>query len=974
MNIEQKNMEQVTGKGAFALLQSERIEELNATGYLYEHNKTKAQLFYLDAADDNKVFSISFRTTPMDHTGVAHITEHSVLCGSRKFPLKEPFVELVKGSLNTFLNAMTYPDKTMYPVASKNDKDFHNLMDVYLDAVFFPNVVQDPDIIKQEGWHYELESVEAPLTYKGVVYNEMKGVYSSPDTILDRHAMELLFPDVTYGIDSGGDPSFIPTLTFEGFLDFYKRYYHPSNSYIFLYGTMNLEEHLTFIDEEYLSKFDAIDPKTAIPDQVGFSEPKVATCAFPTPVGESTEGKSLHTLYFVLPKLDAAESLALEVLTHALVNSPAAPLREKIVKAGLGSDVSAYYVDHLKQHLWQIQVTGSEKEKQSALEILVLEEFARYVKEGVPRKSLESSLNTIEFSVREADFGGKPKGLFYNIRALENWLYDENPMAALRYDEDFKVAKEGLTSAYYENILEKVFLNNSFRLMMTAFPEPGLGEKEELAVQELLATKKASFTEAELLQLVEETKQLAERQAAPETQEALETIPLLEIEDIQVKEEIIPREEVEVEGVTLHVVPEFTNGVGYLNYYFNLEVLTAEELPYAYLLSDILGRLDTEKYSYQDLNEEIGLELGGLYTRIGGVGLKAKDQTYLPLFVVRGKALFHKVSRIADFAEEVMHHTKYDDTDRLKELLQELKAGWDMEAFRRGHSLAMTRLLAQVSPMEKFSDVGALSYYEKLTEWAKLESVESLATALKEVANKVFRKHYLDVLFVGNEKSGVEEALRAQLSKWTEEELPTVTFVFDKEYVNEGITSSGQVQYVAQGGNFRAHGYEYTGAMKILETILKYDYLWTKIRVQGGAYGAFATFKRNGDVSFCSYRDPNLTETYDVYEHMAAYIEAFNPTEREMRKYIIGTMSQLDIPMTPYLKGVRALVRHYRGITTSSLERLEREVLQATAEDIRALAPVVRDVIADGRRVTLGNETKVKEAEGLFSRIASLPN
>ena len=458
----------------FRLDRIERIDEINGTAYEMKHEKSGARLIYIDSPDSNKVFNIAFRTTPHNSTGVAHIMEHSVLCGSRKFPLKEPFVELVKGSLNTFLNAMTYPDKTMYPVASKNDKDFHNLMDVYLDAVFYPRVREDAEIVMQEGWHYELENADDELTYKGVVFNEMKGVYSSPDSVLERQMMRELFPDTTYGVDSGGDPDYITDLTYEEFQEFYRVHYHPSNSYIFLYGDMNIEEQLAFLNDEYLSHFDAIDVHTEVALQAPFREGKVVSYPYSVGSEEPTDNRTLHSFAYVLPDVTPEHSLAFEVLTHALLTSPAAPLKQALVKAGIGSDVSGYYLDSIRQPMWTVQATGSNLDKQADLQRIVESTLQELCDKGLDKELLEASLNSIEFALRESDFGGRPIGLAYIIRMMDNWLYDNDPLELLHYEEALANIRKGLAGTYFEDLIRHSILNNNHKVLVSIYPERGL--------------------------------------------------------------------------------------------------------------------------------------------------------------------------------------------------------------------------------------------------------------------------------------------------------------------------------------------------------------------------------------------------------------------------------------------------------------------------------------------------------------------
>ncbi|MFC2439183.1 MAG: insulinase family protein, partial [Prevotella melaninogenica] len=565
----------------FRLDRIERIDEINGTAYEMKHEKSGARLIYIDSPDSNKVFNIAFRTTPHNSTGVAHIMEHSVLCGSRKFPLKEPFVELVKGSLNTFLNAMTYPDKTMYPVASKNDKDFHNLMDVYLDAVLYPRVRDDAEIVMQEGWHYELDNAEDELTYKGVVFNEMKGVYSSPDSVLERQMMRELFPDTTYGVDSGGDPDHITDLTYEEFQEFYRVHYHPSNSYIFLYGDMNIEEQLAFLNDEYLSHFDAIEVNTEVGIQTPFTEGKVVSYPYSVGSEEPTDNRTLHSFAYVLPDVTPEHSLAFEVLTHALLTSPAAPLKQALVKAGIGSDVSGYYLDSIRQPLWTVQATGSNLDKQADLQRIVESTLQELCDNGLDKELLEASLNSIEFALRESDFGGRPIGLAYVIRMMDNWLYDNDPLELLHYEEALVNIRKGLSGTYFEDLIRQSILNNNHKVLVSIYPERGLQERKDAEVKEHLAAVKARMSSEEIDAIVEQTKRLKLRQEAPDSDEALASIPLLELADLNPYIEEVERRESKIGNTTVHFVPTFTKGINYVGLYFNLSCLTEDELFYA---------------------------------------------------------------------------------------------------------------------------------------------------------------------------------------------------------------------------------------------------------------------------------------------------------------------------------------------------------------------------------------------------------
>lgn len=977
LKINERPTAQTIELPAYSTEKVEYIAELKAYAYLLQHKKSGARIMYIDAEDDNKVFSVSFRTPPKDSTGVAHILEHSVLCGSRKFPLKEPFVELVKGSLNTFLNAMTFPDKTMYPVASKNDKDFRNLMDVYLDAVFYPRVITDPQIVMQEGWHYELDSAEQDVTYKGVVYNEMKGVYSSSDAILERYMMAALFPDTTYGVDSGGDPDYITDLTFEQFVEFYKTYYHPGNSYTFLYGTMNIEDQLRFIDEEYLQSFSFAKADS----EIALQQPPTASIhkevAFPLSDGEQEEGKSLHAITYVLPEVDTEVGLAFEVLTHALVNSPAGPLREALVQAGVGSDISADYTDSIRQPLWNLTVSGTNREQGPLFFELVEKILADFCKKGFDKNLLRASLNAIEFSLREADFGGRPIGLAYDIRVMDSWLYDRDPVEGLRYETALLALRNGLEGNYFETLVQKYLLDNVHKACITAYPEKGLGTKKDEQQKERLTAYKASLSAADIQSLVEQTASLKKRQETPDTEEALQTIPLLELKDLSTDVEEIERKQSLVGKATMHYVPTFANGIGYSKFYFDVSCFTQEDIPYVYLLADVFGRMNTENYTYGEIANEINLYLGGLTASVGAISIE-NDQSmaYRALFSVSSKALRQNIPHILRLMDELLTRTDYSDIKRLGELLKEFKTGWDVDAFRKGHTLVSTRLMAQISDKFKFDDYGQLGYYGFLADLIKQDDLTDVAEKLKTISSMLFKPSDAEVLFVGEEAdfATFQKHTEEMLENWDDTPVTTGQLHFTTSYVNEGIATSGQVQYVAKGGNFAAHGFAYTGAMKVLETILKYEYLWTRIRVQGGAYGAFANFYKSGEMLFCSYRDPNLQNTLTVYDEMADYIDSFHITEREMRKYIIGTMSGLDLPMTPALRGAQAMGLYFKGLTGSDLEQAKREVVSVKEADIRKLAEVVRGVMNDNHICAMGNDGKIRDAKDVFAEIVTLPN
>lgn len=954
------------------------VKELESQAYEMRHVQSGARLLYIQNEDDNKVFSISFRTTPTDSTGVPHICEHSTLCGSRKFPLKEPFVELVKGSLNTFLNAMTFPDKTMYPVASRNAIDFKNLMDVYLDAVFFPNMLKDKEVLMQEGWHYEMASADSSLTYSGVVYNEMKGVFSSPDAQLERHVMDNLFPDTTYGVESGGDPDCIPQLTQEAFAAFHAKYYHPANSYIFLYGDMDIDSTLAFINDEYLSHFHVEPIDSAIARQIPTGS-VIKSYPYGIANDEKTAHKTLHSLTYVVDDaIDTTLGLAFKVLTYVLLQSPAAPLKKALVDAGVGKDISGDFQDGLLQPLWSIAVNGSDPEEQEKILPVVRQVLEDMVAHGIDKTMLEGALNRVEFTLREADFAGRPKGLIYGIRCMDTWLYDKDPLEPLRYEDALKTLRAGMKNGYYEHILQKYILDNPYFALVSLVPQPGLTEEHDKAMAEKLAAYKATLSAADIEQIMAATQALKKRQAAPDSPEALLTIPTLSRSDLEQKAESIVMHEEDAAGIHICHVPDFTNGITYLNAYFDLHGMTAEDIPYVYLLSDLLGDLDTKEHSYMEIASLIDLHTGGIDSTVSAFSDRTDNKKYMPVFKLKTKVLSQNLDKAISLLKEISLDTVFTNTDRLVELIEETKAGWDMDAFRRGHTIVMHRVLSYVSPVEAFCDAGELSYYEFISRIAAQirENSAAVVARLEQTMKKIFTRTAMTLEITSDEddKNNAVSLLPAWTQALPTGEKQTSLCQFALTQKNEGIMTSGKVQYVAKGGNFRDHGYAYTGSLMVLDTILQYGYLWTKIRVQGGAYGAFTRFYDNGDMVLCSYRDPNLGHSIDAYNALADYLDDFNVSDREMTKYVIGTLSRIDIPLTPSLRGDKAMNRYFTGTTQEAAQARRDQLLQTTAADIRALAPLIRAVMKDNNVCVMGNEAKIRQEANWFGQLISLPD
>ena len=971
-------LEAIKKLDAYRVVEHKMIEEMQSEGIVLEHKKTKARLFLVSNDDENKVFCIGFRTPPDNDCGLPHILEHSVLCGSDKFPLKDPFVELVKGSLNTFLNAMTYPDKTVYPVASCNDKDFHNLMDVYMDAVLHPNIYKEEKIFRQEGWHYELESKDAPLIYNGVVYNEMKGAYSSPESILDSVTQKTLFPDTCYGKDSGGDPVHIPELSYEKFLDFHRTYYHPSNSYIYLYGDMDMAEKLTWLDEEYLSHYEERPVDSRIREQKAFAEPVEREFSYSITEGESEEDATYLSVNTVVgDDLDPKLYVAFQILEYTLLDAPGAPLKQALIDAGIGKDVMGGYESGILQPYFSVIAKDANKEQKGEFLAIVKGTLRKLADQGINRKSLLAGMNYFEFKYREADYGSAPKGLMYGLQCLDSWLYDGDPMTHLCYQETFDFLKKEVENGYFEQLIRDYLLANPFEAVIVVAPEKNLTAKEDEKLAKKLAAYKASLSEEELEKLVTTTRELKEYQDTPSTPEILAKIPLLKREDIEKKAETFFWKEKEEGGIKVLHHNFFTSGIGYLKVLFNTEVLPQEDLPYAGLLKSILGSISTEHYSYSDLTSEIHLNSGGVDFSVTSYPDLADPERFTGAFVASIRVLYDKLDFGFTILEEILNHSVFTDEKRLGEVIQETRSRAKIKLENAGHSTAVSRATSYFSATAYYNELtGGTAYYHFLEQLEKdyANKKGEIMARLQEVSRKLFTRANMLVNYTADDK-GYEQL--PQNLKLLADKLPQGSgekhaFTHPVKNVNEGLKTSAQVDYVARCGNFRDAGLEYTGALKILQVILSYDYLWLNIRVKGGAYGCMSGFGRSGEGYLVSYRDPNLKETNDIYEGIPAYLEAFDPDERDMTKYVIGTISNLDAPLTPSVKGSRGLSAYLSGVTEEMMQTERDQILGAAKEDIRALAAQVRAVLATGSFCVVGNEEKIEANRGMFGEVSSL--
>lgn len=957
----------------YDVIKTEEIRDIKSTGTLLRHRKSGARVILLENEDENKVFDICFRTPPADSTGVAHILEHSVLCGSKKFPSKDPFVELAKGSLNTFLNAMTYPDKTMYPVASCNMKDFCNLMDVYMDAVFFPNIYEKEEIFRQEGWSYVLENPEEELNYNGVVYNEMKGVFSSPDDVLEREIMNSLFPDTPYGIESGGDPREIPDLSYSDFLSFHSKYYHPSNCYIYLYGNMDMEERLSWMDREYLSRYDVMEIPSEIPMQKPFEKTVELVKTYSIANGDEEKDHTYLAYNLVCGDvLDVNLSGAMSIIEYVLLGAPGAPLKQALLDAGIGKDIEGGYDSGIRQPYFSVIAKYANPEDKERFLTVIRETLTKLAETGLEEKALLAGINNLEFKFREADYGNYPKGLMYGIDTFDSWLYDENaPFDYLRQLEVCSFLKEKAGTGYYEELIRRYLLDNPHSSVIVMVPEKGLTAKEDQRVREKLELYKKNLTDEQIRELVKKTKRLRAFQETPSTEEELEAIPLLQLQDIEEKTAPLYNEEYRVEDTLLLHHNVDTNGIAYLDLLFALDDVPEELLGYAGILKGVLGMVSTEHYGYRELSNEINIRSGGIYPTMNAYADTRTVGAFTSAFEIKAKVLYDQLDFAFDMIREILFTSVLDDEKRLYEIIAQLKSRLQVRLTSAGHSAAATRAMSAFSGVSAFHDaVSGISFYklvESIEEHFQEKKV-TLISSLKKLMELIFVKEHL-MVSVTCEKEALESvrektaALRGILPERNVTETKPEKSVSARE--SEGFETSSQVQYVALAGNYRRAGYEYTGALRILKVIMSYEYLWTNIRVQGGAYGCMSGFGRSGDSYFVSYRDPNLGRTVEVYRGVSDYVKNFSVSERDMCKYIIGTISEMDTPLNPMAKGQRSLSAYLGHISEKDLQRERDEVLGANPGTIRALAPLMEAVISDDHICVIGNEDKIRKEAGI---------
>lgn len=950
----------------YELLKDQLIPEINSRVLFYRHIKTGGEILSLVNDDENKVFGITFRTPPVDSTGLPHILEHSVLCGSRKYPVKEPFVELMKSSLQTFLNAMTFPDMTCYPVASQNLQDFYNLVDVYLDAVFFPRLTEY--ILMQEGWHYDLKSLEGPINYKGVVYSEMKGSYSSPDRLIYDYTEKSLFPDNAYAFDSGGDPKKIPDLTFEKFKEFHEKYYHPSNSRIFFYGDDDPEKRFEIIDE-YLDKFDRIDIDSAIYPQAAFKKPVRVIRSFDAGDSDESGSKARFTLNWLFSKKKNPEFiLSMYLLEYILLGMPGSPLRKALIESGLGEDLSGAGLDgDLLQAYFSTGLKGIDPDNIDKAQNLIIQTLRNLVIRGINKKDIEAAINSIEFIFRENNTGGYPRGLIIMLRALNSWLYDKDPVSSLVFEKPLNSIGEEIdkNDRFFEELIEKYFLENPHRTTVILRPEQNLLERERQSEEGKMKDLLDTMSEGEKQKIIENSRILKEMQEKPDSPESLASIPFLKLSDLERENKIFPCEEMEEMGGQVLYHDLFTNGIAYLDLGFDLHMLPQKYLPCAKLFGRALLEMGTEREDYISLTQRISRKTGGIRPVFHTSMLKNSKESNAYMFL-RGKAMLSNTGELLDILRDILLEVNFDNKERFKQIVLEAKAGEEQKLMSSGHQIASLRLKANFNEAgwvtEQMNGVSCLFFLRELveiieTDW---ESVLSNLRIIRDILvnrtgmilnvtidDKSMGKIHPDLINFINDIPAAE----AKKSEWLTEKY--------SDY--EGIVVPSQVNYVAKGTDIKSHGYQNHGSIHVITRFLRSSRLWEKVRVKGGAYGVFCDFDRlSGMLTFLSYRDPDILNTLSAFDGTADYLKTIDIDNNELTKSIIGTIGKMDSYMLPDAKGYISMLRKLSGETDEERQKIRDEIMSTRKDDLKAFAEFLSIVKEEGIVKVVGSYAALK--------------
>lgn len=966
----------------FKKIESQELKDIQSIGHLYVHEETGAQVLHLENDDSNKAFTIAFKTPPYNDNGITHIIEHSVLNGSKKYPSKEPFVELIKGSLNTFVNAMTFSDKTIYPVASTNQKDFRHLMGVYLDAVFQPAFINNPQILAQEGWHYHLEDPADDLIYKGVVYNEMKGATASPERQLHQEVTAHLYPDSIYQFESGGDPAAIPTLTQEEFVNYHETYYHPSNSMTILYGDLDLDKAFTDL-EEYFAGKGQLEEKIELEFTVKEPTESYLEGSYSITEGDDPSDKDFLALawHTALPT-DALDGFGLSILEEILLGNNQAPLKKALLDAEIGGDISGGTADIGYPKAFMVTAKYSNTEKMSQFEKVVEDTLEQLVDEGIDQELIQAALNKITFETKEMAISeDNPRGVLFAITALSNWLYDESPFINLDFSKYLNQLAELADKGYFEQLIKEKLLDNPLRVEVALKAEPGKNDRLEKAVQEKLTSYQENLSDLEIEALVAETQSLIERQNTPDRPEDLAKIPMLSRKDLTSEVEEYPLEtsslfEWEDGQTDFYHAEQFTAGIDYLDFYFDIRDLSQEDYQLLSYLSKLLSHLATENYEVAKLQSEIDTHTGGIHGKLAI--FENSDGLVQPYFVLSGKALESSLDKLIELMKEIMTSSQFTDQTELSKLTQRQISNFENMINNQAHVLVANRALSQVKTTSKLGELASgidyFNYIKDIQEELKATSETiSIADQLANLLDTLLNKNRFNVLYTGpvDRIKLIKEKIRESFADLPSEKLGTLAELTTGPKQKEAYITAQDVNYVGLAANSKDI-LPFNGSTNVLTNAIRFDYLWNEIRVKGGAYGSLYLHQRKGQTAFASYRDPNIRETLAVYRDLPEYLENIDLTEEELTKYIIGSISPLEQPKSARSKGVTALSRLKNDLSAQEIKELKEEILATEVKDLTKLASNFEDLLKQDAVVVIGNKVQIEKEKELFDEIHTL--
>lgn len=958
----------------FLLEKITELTDIKGRGHLFLHQKSGARLFYIKSEDPNKVFFISFKTPPENDCGTAHIIEHSVLCGSQRYPVKDPFNELSKGSLNTYLNALTYSDKTMYPIASLNEKDFWNLCGVYLDAVFAPNIYQQEEIFMQEGWHYSWEKEQEPLRYKGVVFNEMKGALSDPERILYEAINKSLFPTSIYRFESGGDPEYIPKLSYKAFLDFHKKYYHPSNSFLYLYGNMDPIVYLKLFHEQYLNRYNLRNNKITIEKERAFEKNSTLTVYYPTAAANGNA--SYFSLNYVIGESTDAETiLAFELLSYLLLGTNGSPLKNALLEAGIGEEVEGSFDSSSFEMVFSIIAKKCSEDQKKAFHDIVFATLKKLSQKGFDEKHLEASLNRWEFNLREEDYGYRPKGLVYGMKLMKSWLHEADPAESLKTWKYFDIIREESRHGYFEKLITEKLLDNSHSSIVCAYPKLGLQQEIDEKERQELEEKRNSLTEKEKEKLLAKNKALKDYQNTKDSPEALATIPILKLSEIT--KDVMYHSSYEEKGLGGKALftPLDSNGIVYAEALFNLRAVPENLLQYAGLLAELLGRIGTKTYSYYELPSECNLYTGGIYA--GCKTYPRGSQKAVCCLSIKGRALEKNCGKLFHLLSEILMKSVLKDTDKLTSVILEIKSEWENHLTLSGHVAAITgaRALFEEASYIKYQTggIGFVHFLEELLPYLQKEP-GLVAERLETVCKYLFNRDNVTVCFAGTASSF--QKAKGEISRFFDSLYQNKTDIKAYSFVPSiksiGFTSASKVQYNAIAASYQTDGQAYSGAMQVVETIVDSEYLWNKVRVEGGAYSCGSGLLRGGSVYAYSYRDPNIQETLEQFRNIGRFLSELSLSDRELTRFLIGAVNKLDRPKTIREQADQAITRAIVGVTKEVLQKERQELLLTNCKTIQAYGSLFEKAFSNGFFCTVGNEGKIQESKAIYQKILPL--